>query len=127
MVENLIDQNNQAFVRAIAAGDATAVAGVYSEDAQLLAPNSQLLQGRDQVRDFWQAGIAAGIAGASLTTLSVDVRDDLAVEVGRYRLRIEPTAGDAASDQGKYVVVHRRTPAGEWKWAVDIFNSDGQA
>jgi uncharacterized protein (TIGR02246 family) len=126
MVENLIDENNLAFVRAIAAGDASAVAAVYTDDARLLAPDAEMAQGREQVLDFWRAAISAGIAGASLTTLSVDVRDDLAIEVGRYRLRLEPAGAEPGTDKGKYVVVHRRTATGDWKWAVDIFNSDGR-
>lgn len=123
----VIADNNQEFVKAIAAGDATAAAAVYTEKARLLAPDFPMVEGREQIRGFWQSGMSSGISGATLTTESVDVRDDLAVEVGRYRLRLEAAGGDGGTADGKYVVIHRRTESGDWKWDVDIFNSDGRA
>jgi len=121
MIDELIAENNANFSAALAAGDATAVGAVYSDQARLLAPGAELLMGRDAIAAFWKTGIAAGIRGAELTTVSVDHRDDLAVEVGRYALRIQ---SDGDAPVGKYVVIHRRGADGIWRWAVDIFNSD---
>jgi ketosteroid isomerase-like protein len=123
MQQNIQD-NNDAFTAALAAGDAAAVAAVYSDNARLLAPGSELLTGTGAIAGFWNAGIAAGIRGAELTTLTVEERDDLAIEVGRYTLRIQPAGADSVTDTGKYVVVHRRNGSGDWRWDLDIFNSD---
>ncbi|MDQ6777237.1 MAG: DUF4440 domain-containing protein [Actinomycetota bacterium] len=119
-----IQDNNDAFTAALAAGDAVAVAVVYSDDARLLAPGSELLAGSDASAGFWKAGIASGIRGAELTTLTIEERHDLAIEVGRYALRIQPNGENPVTDTGKYVVVHTRTPTGDWHWDLDIFNSD---
>jgi ketosteroid isomerase-like protein len=56
--------------------------------------------------------------------LSVTVRDDLAVELGRYQLEFDPAAGGPAEDHGKYVMVHRRGDDGTWRWSVDSFSSN---
>ncbi len=56
-----------------------------------------------------------------------DNNGDLAVEVGRYALQIAPDGADPVTDNGKYVVVHTRRPAGGWRWNLDIFNSDTPA
>ncbi|MHB8693774.1 MAG: YybH family protein [Solirubrobacteraceae bacterium] len=122
-----IQDNNDAFTAALGAGDATAVAAVYSSDARLLAPGSALLTGTEAITGFWNAGINAGIRGAELTTLTVEERDDVAIEVGRYTLRIHPDGADSVTDHGKYVVVHRRNGSGDWRWELDIFNSDTPA
>lgn len=118
-----IKTNNAAFSAALAAGDA--VAAVYTPDAQLLAR----LRSTDRVRgdrraESWDQ---RRIRGAELTTLNVEERDDLAIEVGRYALRIAPDGAEPVTDHGKYVVVHTRTPTGEWRWNLDIFNSDSAA
>ncbi len=125
MSEKSIADNNAKFCAALAAGDASAVAAVYAPDAQLLAPGAELITGRDAIENFWKSGIAAGICGCELTTLSVEQRDDLAVEVGRYALRIQPEGSQAVVDLGKCVVVHRRATDGTWQWGIDIFNSNG--
>ena len=123
-MQRYVKDSNDAFTAALAAGDADAVAAVYSDGARLLAPGAELLSGSEEIAGFWQAGIDAGIRGADLTTLTVDEHDDVAIEVGRYKLRIQPTGADAVTDTGKYIVVHRRTESGDWRWDLDIFNSD---
>lgn len=125
--KGFIERGNAAFAAALGKGDAAAIAAVYRHDARLLAPNAPMLAGREAIREFWSAGIAAGINCAELTTVELDVRDDIAVEVGTYVLQIAPTGGDTTTDRGKYVLIHRRDSSGDWRWAVDIFNSDGAA
>jgi ketosteroid isomerase-like protein len=121
---NHIAVMNERFCAAIRAGDATAAAAVYAANARLLAPGSPLVSGHAAIQAFWKAGITAGIAAADLETVTVIERDDLAVELGRYRLTITAGGADATVDVGKYCVVHERSPDGSWAWAVDTFNSD---
>lgn len=75
MIAQLIAESNAKFSAALAARDPAGVAAVYSTDARLLAPGAEVLTGRDAIAAFWKAGIAAGIHGAELTTVSVDHRD----------------------------------------------------
>ena len=118
-----IDLTNREFSEALAAGDARRVAAVYTPNARLLAPGSDMLRGTEQIAEFWGAGIAAGIRSSDLQTLSVEEHDGMAIEVGRYSLAIKPAAAAPVIDTGKYVVLHRRT-SGKWRWDLDIFNSD---
>jgi ketosteroid isomerase-like protein len=55
-----------------------------------------------------------------LKTVSLEERDDVAVEEGQYEMRV----GADVVDTGKYVVVHRRQPDGGWRIGLDIWNSD---
>jgi hypothetical protein len=52
------------------------------------------------------------MAASSLDIEPLDVREGghLTVEYGRYRLGIEPPAGEPMTDIGKYVVVHETAP-----------------
>ena len=76
------------------------------------------------IREFWAGAIESGIRGGSLQTLSLQERDDLAVEEGRYTLK---TAEGDVADEGKYIVVHRRQSDGSWRYGLDIFNSNRPA
>jgi uncharacterized protein (TIGR02246 family) len=118
-----IEAANEAFVRGVEQGDAAAMAAVYEPDGRLLAPNTEPQQGSAAIEAFWKTIIDAGVRGALLETQTVDERDDLAVEVGRYTLRTAADGGEIV-DVGKYVVIHRRQPDGSWRYAVDIFNSN---
>lgn len=125
MVREAVEENNRRFAAAMAAGDAAGAASVYADNGALLPPGAEVLRGKDAIERFWQGGIEMGIRGVQLETLELEQEDGLAYEIGRFRLRIEPDGGEPASDVGKYVVVHKRQPDGSWRWAVDIFNSDG--
>jgi ketosteroid isomerase-like protein len=70
---------------------------------------------------------ASGARGLELNTLDVLEADDLAVEVGRYTMTIQPPGGDVMRDVGKYVAVWRRQADGGLKLVVDTFNSDSPA
>ena len=55
------------FMAAIAAGDAEALAALYTEDGMLLPPNSDFVSGTAAIQGFWQAVMDAGVAEAKLT------------------------------------------------------------
>lgn len=110
---------NDAFVNAFMQGDAPTVAALYTPDAELLPPGSDVVSGTDAIQAFWQAVMESGVASATLTTVEALGVDSLAYEVGRYALA---AADGAPIDQGKYIVIWHRTPEG-WRLHRDIWNS----
>lgn len=128
-MENVRDAINsavQSFGDAFRRGDAAAVAALYAEDATLLPPGSPVTKGRDAIREFWQGAMSVGVREAKLETVEVESRDDLAYEVGRFEMAMQPPGGERAEVTGKYVVVWKREADG-WRMHVDIWNSDGPA
>ena len=118
-----IESANAQFVSAFKRGDATAMANLYTAQAQLLPANSDFVRGTAAIRTFWQNVIGMGLSGASLETIEVEGHGDTAIEVGRYRLL---AAGDAVADQGKYVVVWKNEN-GTWKLHRDIWTTSQPA
>jgi uncharacterized protein (TIGR02246 family) len=116
-----IEANTKQFTEAFNKGDAAAVANMYTTDARMLPPNSEILEGRPNIQKFWQDAITAGMKLESLETVHVETQGNVAVEIGRYTTRI-PGGGVTLTDKGKYVVVWKRE-GGSWKLAVDIFNT----
>ena len=95
MVRVAVEENNRRFAAALAAGDAAGAASVYTGDAALLPPDAEVLRGNDAIQRFWQGGIEMGIRGVQFETLELEQEGDLAYEIGRFRLRIEPDGGGA--------------------------------
>ena len=126
-IETAVRLGNDAFEHGVEIGSADAVAAVYADDAVLLAPDVARLEGRQAIRDYWAGGLAAGIRGVTLETIELDAVGDLAVEVGAFTLRLSPSEQPESIVLGKYLVVHRRQADGAWRWAIDVFNTNGAA
>jgi ketosteroid isomerase-like protein len=114
-----IDALNATFMKGMETGDAAMIASVYAPDARALPPGSPVVTG-GAIEQFWQGILGLGVTNGVLKTVSLEEREDVAVEEGQYEMRV----GTAVVDIGKYVVVHRRQPDGGWLWGLDIWNSD---
>lgn len=101
------------------AGDMESVVALYTPDARLMAPNAEMIQGLDGIRQGFQPMLDSGVS-ATMETVEAMVVGDLGYRVGTYVF----TAPDGAvADKGKYVEIWRAI-GGEWKLVNDIFNSD---
>ncbi len=114
---------NQRFITSFAAQDAKDLVALYTEDALLFPPHSDVIDGADHITAFWQGAFDMGLAGASLVTLEVDNEGDTAIEIGSYSL----TTGDGSiADEGKYLVVWKRIDD-RWYIHRDIWNTSKPA
>lgn len=105
------------------ASDWDAVTALYTEDATLMPPNTESVQGRAAIQAFWEAFPPA--SELELTSEEVDGRGDLAFERGSYSLTLMIEGmSEPVPDSGKYIVILRRQADGSWLIAADIFNSD---
>ena len=122
-IRKAIEQANKKFGEAVRKGDATALADLYTEDACLLPPNSEMIRGKQATQDFWGTVMKQmGLKDVILTTVELSGSEDMANEIGNYTLKIQPEGQEPVEDKGKYVVVWKRTPEG-WKLQWDIWNS----
>jgi uncharacterized protein (TIGR02246 family) len=106
------------WAQATTAGDANALAAMYTADATLLPDNEPAVKG-DGVKDYW-TGFTKNFSGkAELNTTSVEGRGDLAYAVGTFRLTPK---GAAKPIDGKWVTVQKKQSDGSWKVVVDTWN-----
>ena len=113
----------ETFMAAFSRGDAAGCAALYTEQGQLLPPNSDVIAGKQAIQTFWQSAMHMGIAAATLETAEVEGHGHTANEVGTYILQ---GAGGQVLDTGKYVVIWKQE-AGQWKLHRDIWNSSRPA
>jgi uncharacterized protein (TIGR02246 family) len=109
------------YVQASNQGDATTLASLYADDAMLLPPDHEPIQGRDAIRAFWRQGTDSGL---EVTNLAVEVNGNLGYLVGQYHL---PATDEEPADSGKYVMCLKRQADGSWKVTADIWNQSGDA
>jgi uncharacterized protein (TIGR02246 family) len=116
-VRAAIEAANRAFRAALLRGDAEAVAALYTADAKVIAPGSEVASGRAAIKAFWQKTVEGGVSDLVLTTDDVGSAGDLAYEDGTVKV----VAKDGRETVGRYVVVWKRAD-GRWKLHRDIWN-----
>jgi ketosteroid isomerase-like protein len=122
-VKESIQATNNLFMESIKGKNPEAVANLYSEDCQLLAPNMPALNGRAAVKGYMEHGINSGISAIKLTTLEVNAGSDFAMEQGTYEIFVMDTL---KVDAGKYIVEWKKN-GDQWQLHRDIMNSDWPA
>ncbi len=122
-VRQAIAEGNAKFGEAVRKGDGAAIGALYTDDATLMPPDSDMIKGRGGIEAFWKGGLQMGIKEAVLTSVDVSGGGDFAYEIGRFALKIQPEGQQPIDQNGKYVVVWKKAADGAWKLHVDIWNS----
>ena len=113
------------WVEAVRAKDAHACAAFYADDGWIMPQNSPGAQGTEAIADVWRGFFRLKDFALTFepTRIVVAQAGDIAYDIGSYSLAFDGEQGPVR-DRGKYVVVWRKV-RGDWKVAVDIFNSNG--
>ena len=97
-VRDAIAAANENFMAVFSRGDAVGLAALYTENGQVLPPNSDFVTGKQAIQTFWQALFDMGIKEAKLEIVEVEGHGDTAIEVSKYTLQGE---GGQVLDKGK--------------------------
>lgn len=117
-----IEQINERWMAAFNSGDAAGVAALYTENARMMPPDDATYNGREGVQAVCQGAMDAGIKNCRLETVELDEYGDVAVEIGKATLTIQPDGGDESTEIMKYVIVWKNDN-GDWRLQLDIWNS----
>jgi ketosteroid isomerase-like protein len=92
---------------------------VYTADARILPPGAPIIQGRQNIKEFWRQAVAAmDVKTVTLSTVDAQAAGDSVIEIGRAEI-----TNPAGVTTVKYVV-HWKQEDGLWKWQTDIWNMD---
>jgi len=108
----------------LAKGDTNGMANLYAEDALLMPPGVQALNGRAAIATYFANELggmkSAGLAIKNGQVTGADVSGDTGWITGNYTV---VDGSGAALDSGNYMSVHKRTN-GQWLFIRDTWNSD---
>jgi uncharacterized protein (TIGR02246 family) len=112
------------FQTAFNAGDAAAIAALYTDDAISLPDHHAALEGKAAIQQYLQGMFAQYTPNISITPGDTEITGDIAHEHGTYSLTMTPKAGgNAMSENGKYLIVLKRQADGSWKVHHDMDNA----
>lgn len=115
-----VEERNHIFMETYRNMDASGMAELYTTDGKLLPPNSETVEGREDLTAYWKAVMDMGISEVLLHTGKVERHGNALVEVSNAELRGED---GAMLDMAKYIVIWK-LEGGTWKMYLDIFNSN---
>jgi len=124
-VDRSVVEAGDRYRKAVLAGDASAVAGMYDEDGVLMPAGKPLVRGRAAVAAFYRECFAGLVRVTEFRFVHLDspVIGDTAYDVGTYRQTLKLAGGGTVNHTGRYRVILRRT-GGEWKIAYLIYTDD---
>jgi len=115
----------QAFEDLFYRGDAAAMTSFYTQDAVIMAPDSEAVRGRHAIQEFWQAACEAARRTGMKRTISVQHLErsgDLGYLVSSVALQIPAADGQPATITYNNVTVWKTGADRRWRVAVDSTN-----
>ena len=126
MSKREIAAGNRAFVEAAGKRDLDAIANLYTVDAIVLPPDSELVKGRDAVRQLWKGAMADGLSAVKIHSIGIQVAGDMAIDIGHATMSMAPVGSAATTVEVKYTAIWKRV-RGQWRIKVDMWNSRSAA
>jgi uncharacterized protein (TIGR02246 family) len=123
-VRQAIEAQNTRFSAAAVKGDTATIAGLYTDDAIVMAPNGPAMHGHDAIAKGFASMSAMKLSDLKLQTQDVIVAGDYAIETGAYDLSAQPAKAKPVHDVGKYIVVWKKQTDGSYRLLRDIYNTD---
>jgi ketosteroid isomerase-like protein len=116
-----IAASNELYFQAFARNEPSLFVDRYAEDCWIMPANAPVICGPDAVGPFFQTAYSKfGIRNGKFITVDVyGISADMVAEVGFWKVY---DAGNTEFDDGKYIVLWKRTAKG-WKMWRDSFNS----
>jgi ketosteroid isomerase-like protein len=99
------------------------VVAAYAPDAVYLPPHHAAVHGRNAIRAYLQGPLTHGVAGLFFDVTYIKQQDNVAWDVGKYRMNIPQANGVLKEDHGKYLTVWKRMGT-KWVIAADAWSSD---
>lgn len=114
----------ESFYAAIETNDAEARINLLADDVLLMPNHWTIMQGKDVVAESFRRGAAAVFKLKDRSVVRMEVSGDLAYTVNSYFYTYHGRGEPEQWHKTKNVHIWRRNASGDWKLAVDIWNSD---
>jgi uncharacterized protein (TIGR02246 family) len=119
-----------AFVKDWGGKDVDRIAAHYTNDGNLIVPNSPMMTGKDAIGKAMKDVLADPNWSLALQPVQVEVSrgGDLGYTRGTYVLTAtDPASKKAVTEKGRFVSIFRKEADGSWKAVQDINNAEAPA
>lgn len=112
-MEDELNQIRDDWVLAAEGNDAAGVASLYADNAIMVGPDGQRLEGPQAIQEALSQSFPS-LASMDVTSLHTEYSGDLVTDMGTYTQTFQAEGGEETVE-GTYLVVMQRQPDGSWK------------
>jgi len=116
-----IKHQNKVFMDSFKKNNPDKIAGLYTKDGKVLAPNMRIVSGREGIKHMMQGMHNSGISEVDLGISELHLEGNSAIEIGHYKIKIE---NGQVLDKGK-TMVYWKKDGDTWRMYRDMWNSNG--
>jgi len=120
----LVMETIEAFYGAIEADDVEARIALLADDVILMPNHWTIMRGKEAVSESFRRGAGAVFKLRDREVVRMELSGHLAYTVNSYDYTYHSKGEPEQWHKTKNVHIWRRDPSGDWKLAVDIWNSD---
>lgn len=110
-----------AFSRAYVEGDTAAIRDLYTQDAVLLPPGREIRGGED-IAGYFAPRPNRTNTSHSMESAELRVQGNIAIDIGTWHYSWRAGDDPEQSASGRYLVVWRRCPDGQWRMQYDMWH-----
>jgi uncharacterized protein (TIGR02246 family) len=119
----------QTWGAAVEADDIAGILALYTDDIVQMPPDAPANRGKQAIEKFYSGGLklfSFAVTWPVEGTEEVIVADGWAFYISEYIERLTPKAGgEEIEESGKIIEICKKQPDGSWKFAREIWNSNG--
>lgn len=106
--------------------DVERILAFWTDDAVVMPAGQATVRGKEQIRDYISASLSMPGFQIHWESDRVELSPDgqLAYMFSRNNVKFDAPDGTQINAAGRAITVWRREPDGEWRCAVDIWNSE---
>ncbi len=119
--KEIILKNIDTFSKAYIDADFEVIANSYSLDAKIFPNNSDIINGREAIKEKWIIKDGSKILKHKVTPLEIKLLGNYAYDFGYYEGEVESKKGKKSTFKGKYVIIWKKIDE-KWEMYLDIWN-----
>lgn len=98
------------------------LAGLYTSDAVVMPPSSEILTGNAAIEQYWNGLRAAGFGEYNIYNVELRISGDTAYQTGLWQATRKDAAGNVIRLEGNISNVLTRQKSGDWKIRLQSWN-----
>ncbi len=112
---------SNAWAGAVNSGDTALIAKLYTDDAVLISPGTELISAPGAISDYWAAKRDAGASDFQVLNVSESRQGNMLFQSAVWTTRVV-SAGKESVLEGQMTNVLARQPDGSWKIRLQSWN-----
>jgi ketosteroid isomerase-like protein len=120
---------DKTWAQAAAVKDIEKTVSFWADDARVFPPGQAAVVGKEAIRRYVSEGFA--LPGFAIywetSDFVVSASGDMAYGVGTNKVAFNGPQGTPVIEYGRAITIWRKSPGGDWKCVVDIWNAEPSA